>query len=109
MPGTHLTAASMKLDLVIVAARYADNPRRLALVQAYERRGAVWGDIVLLDRPALLARLKARRRVVAGRPKELPGDFELVAPLHLIGKDDRAQVLTEGQTSTGDELGVPLF
>ncbi len=95
-----------KYDGVIEAVRYGSDGR-IALVAAYERRGAVWSDRVMLTRPELVQRLKKGRRFAAGRRKTyLGGVFETGDKLRLAG--DR--ILTEGQTADRDSLtGVPIF
>jgi hypothetical protein len=99
-----------KADMVIVAARYDTADGRLLRAQAYERRGVVWTDLILVDRADLLARLRLRRRVYAGAvDPDLPGDFSVRGRLRLQEGNGRA-VLTLGTSPAGrDELGVPIF
>jgi hypothetical protein len=105
-----LSPVSRKADVVVVAARYDDGGRRLLQAQAYERRGAVWGDVVLLDREALLGKVRSRRRVFAGEARpEVPGDFILRGGIRARGDAGHA-VLVQGTSADGaDDLGVPLF
>jgi hypothetical protein len=77
MRGQRTSIAGKRVDVVVVAARYSSHDHRLQWVQAYERRGKVWGDKVLIDRADLLERLAGKRRVSTGHLKELAGDFEL--------------------------------
>ena len=58
-----------KFDGVIEAVRYRGG--KIELVRAYERRGATFSDRVLLDRAALLDRLKKGKRFVTGQRTEL--------------------------------------
>jgi hypothetical protein len=75
--------AKPRFDGVVEAARYRDG--KLTWVRAYERRGATFGDVVLLEREALLSRMKAGRRFVTGRrQKALAGTFLPGKPLQLI-------------------------
>jgi len=104
-----LSDASRKTDVVVVAARYDGDSGRVQSVQAYVRRGSIWGDIVLLDRRALMGFVKARRRVVTGRPKDVPGDFVVGVPLRTTPTDGTEALIAEGRPSGRDDLGVPLY
>jgi hypothetical protein len=105
-----LSPDSRKADVVVVAARYDDGGRRLLQAQAYERRGAVWGDVVLLDREALLGQVRSRRKVFAGEARaEVPGDFILRGAIRARGAAGQP-VLVQGASVDGaDDLGVPHF
>ncbi len=110
MPGTRVSDIGRKADMVVVAARYDAADGRLLRAQAYQRRGAVWSDLVLVDRDDLLERLQLRRRVYAGAVDPgLPGDFSVRGRLRLQEGNGRA-VVTLGTAPNGrDELGVPIF
>jgi hypothetical protein len=54
-----------KFDGVIEGIRYGADGK-IALARAYERRGAVWSDSLLLDRQQLLTRLKQGKRFATG-------------------------------------------
>ncbi|MEX2162333.1 MAG: hypothetical protein WD751_10530 [Anaerolineales bacterium] len=73
-----------KLDGVIEAAHF--NPDgRLAWVRAYERRGPTWSDVVLLDREALLQRLKKGKRFYVGTRREFwASEFDVTIPVRLV-------------------------
>jgi len=72
-----------KVDGVIEAA-HLGLEGRLAWVRAYERRGPTWSDVVLLERAALIQRLKARKRFYVGTRRELwASEFDLITPLRL--------------------------
>jgi hypothetical protein len=94
-----------------VAARYDAADGRLLSVQANERRGAVWTDLVLLDREALLARLQPRRLVYAGAvDPDVPRDFMVRGRLSLQDAGGRRAHLTLGEYPAGrDDLGVAVF
>jgi hypothetical protein len=109
MPGEKLSEASRKMDVVIVAARYDTGSGAVKSAQAYVRRGSIWGDIVLLDRATLLGYVNGRRRVVTGRPKDIPGDFEVDAVLSASRTDGTQALVAKGRPSGKDDLGVPLF
>jgi hypothetical protein len=101
---------SRKADMVVVAARYDPADGRLLRAQAYERRGAVWTDLVLLDRDELLARLRSRRRVYSGAVEPgIPGNFSVRGRLRLQEANGRAVLALETSPTGNDELGVPIF
>ncbi len=108
MAGQRLSIAGKGLDVVLVAARYSGDGR-LTLTRGFERHGDVWGDVVLLTREALVEKLRAVRHVVTGQPRELPGDFVILAPVRLETSPTSERIVAEGLTSEGDELGLPLF
>ena len=110
VPGSRLSDISRKADLVIVAARIDASSGRLTQAQAYERRGAVWSDVLLLDREALLARLSSRRKVYSGAPNaEVPGDFIVRGEIRLQGADGRAWLALGTTRVDRDDLGIPVF
>ncbi len=106
MPGAKLSSSSRRVDVVVVAARYGTD-HRLQWVQAYERRGRVWGDKQILDRSALLDRLRARRRVQVGAARDIPGDFDLGPSLQLSGRNGATAIVAAGKPADRDDLGVP--
>jgi hypothetical protein len=75
VPGTRLPDISCKADTAVVAARYNAQDGHLRLARAHARRKAMWSDVVLLDREALLERAaipaaRVRRRGQAGHPRD---------------------------------------
>lgn len=62
----------MKFDGLIEAVRYAPDGK-IELVRAYERRGATFSDIILIDRANLVTRLKNGQKFVTGVRKEFLG------------------------------------
>jgi len=107
--GYRIPKASRKLDVVIVAARYAQSGKKLAIGQAYVRRGLVWSDMKLLDRNDLIQRLEDKQRVVTGKPAKIPGEFVVSDHLRLE-RDNGTVTLRAGTAETkGDDLGLPLF
>ena len=109
MRGKRVSRASRKLDVVLVAARYGEDGGRLNIARGYERRGFVWGDLVLFNRQALIERLNAKKRVVTGYPGELPGDFEVTAEVYLTQEGGTESIVTDGHQTGRDDLGLPLF
>lgn len=98
--------ARPKFDGVIEAVRY-EKEGRISLARLYERRGVVWSDCLLLDRQALVERLKRGGRFVTGRRKPYLGAvFETGAPVRLVGQN----IVCEGAPAGSDHLpGVPVF
>jgi hypothetical protein len=98
-----------KVDGVIEAAHFTSDGK-LAWVRAYERRGPTWSDAVLLDRAALVQRLKKRKRFYIGSRREfLASEFALTEPLRLI-EFYRGEALVVGKgDSRQDRLeGIPV-
>ncbi len=97
-----------KFDGVIEAVRYHGG--QIQLVRAYERRGAVFSDRVLLDRAELMARLKKGKHFVTGQRKEfLAGTFEVGKAVNLVGGDGSAIVTTLDHDHEDRLEGVPNF
>jgi hypothetical protein len=107
VPGVRVPSSNRRADVVVVAAHYGPD-RRVDWVQAYERRGRVWGDKVLLDRNALVERLQRRQRIHAGAARAMPGDFELGAVVELQGSGPGAVIVASGKPAESDALGVPV-
>jgi hypothetical protein len=107
--GKRISRQARKLDVVVVAARYDEAGKRLSAAKGYERRGYVWGDVVLLDRQTLIDHLRSEKLIVTGRPAELEGDFEVIAPIRLEGAEKSIALVAEGLQAKGDDLGLPLF
>ena len=95
-----------KVDVVLTSARYQDGGVRLAQARGFERRGDVWSDTLLFDRAALVERVRDGRRVVVGRERDLPGDFEVGERLRLA---DAGWLVADGCSAMRDDLAVPLF
>jgi len=97
-----------KFDGVIEAVRYKGN--RIDLVRAYERRGATFSDHVLLDRAALLSRLKQGKRFVIGQRRPLlASTFDVGKPVVLAGPGGDQVVTTTDQYQQERLEGVPVF
>jgi hypothetical protein len=97
-----------KFDGVIEAVRYKGG--KIELVRAYERRGATFSDRVLLDRTALLARLRKGRHFVTGQRRELlASTFEVGKPVNLLEQDGGPVVTTLSQHDHDQLEGVPAF
>ena len=97
-----------KFDGVIEAVRYRAG--KIELVRAYERRGATFSDRVLLDRAALLERLKKGKHFVTGQRTEfLASTFAVGKPVNLIGRDSTVIMTTLPQHNEDWLEGVPAF
>ncbi len=109
MRGIRVTKESRKIDVVLVAARYASKGDRVRVARGYIRRGAVWGDLKLLPRKDLVERLKSGERIVVGEFAEIPGSFHTVAKVRLTEGSGGERLVADGVDGKGDELGLPLF
>lgn len=103
------TKNKKKLDGVIEAAHF-DPDGKLAWVRAYERRGPAWSDVVLLDRDALVQRLKIGKRFYVGSRRQFMGSaFDVTAQVHLVENYRSSVLVTGGGPSQKDRLeGIPV-
>lgn len=91
-----------KIDGVIEAARYKNG--QITIVRAYERRGAAFSDLILLERKTLLERLQNGQQYFTGsREKFRAGTFKTGKPVLIVKLDDR-ELLATHETATRDEL-----
>lgn len=97
------------VDGVIEAAHFGPDGK-LAWVRAYERRGPTWSDVVLLDRDALVQRLKGRKRFYVGARNEFwASEFELSQPVRLVQFYKGAAIVVGKGNSQKDRLeGIPV-
>jgi hypothetical protein len=98
--------ARTRFDGVIEAVHYTPGGQ-IHVVRAYERRGAVWSDSVLLGREELVGRLEKGKRFVTGQRKTYLGsNFQIGRPVRIV----KGSVVTGGQASERDHLDdVPIF
>jgi hypothetical protein len=101
--------AKIQYDGVIEAVHYKPNGE-VDWVRAYERRGAIFTDYVLIDRQTLIQRMKKGKRYVAGvRLPYLAGTFEVSSQLKVVSAGGKDVLVTGEVQSTRDRLeGVPL-
>jgi hypothetical protein len=101
--------ARVKFDGVIEAARYTPEGNIL-IVRAYERRGATFSDHVLLDRAALVDKLKKGKKFVVGQRTELlASTFETAQRVRLTGSKGQ-EFISTSETAYRDLLeDAPLF
>jgi uncharacterized protein YjhX (UPF0386 family) len=99
-----------KADGVVEAVRYAEDGR-IAWARLYERHGATWSDVVLVERAELIRRLQQGKRIFSGQRKPyLGGVFETGARIVCLEADGRQVVVSEGQQASRDFLAdVPVF
>ncbi len=97
-----------KIDGVIEAVRYKNG--QIAMVRAYERRGATFSDWLLLDRKTLLERLRQGRQFVTGsRQSLLASTFKIEKPVRLVITNGN-EVIATRENADRDELEeTPLF
>jgi hypothetical protein len=95
-----------RIDGVIEAVRYLQDGK-IEFVRAYERRGAIWSDHILLQRAELVERLKKGRRFVTGQRKlYLGSSLETGKPVRYM----RDRISTDDEANTRDLLtGTPVF
>ena len=98
--------ARSKIDGVIEGVRYTPDGH-ISVVRAYERRGVVWTDDILLERKDLIDRLKQGKQFVIGVRKTYVGSvFDTGQPVHLTD----GNIVTDGQSGGRDMLaGVSVF
>ena len=103
-------AKTKNFDGVIEAAHYAPNGQ-IEWVRAYLRKGFVFTDVMLLDRPTLLKQLKDGARFYTGKRKPYLGNvFELAQPVRVEGRDSSERIVAGNSPGKQDNLeGAPLF
>jgi hypothetical protein len=97
-----------QVDGVIEAVRFKNG--QIAVVRMFERRGATFSDWMMLDRKALLERLKNGKSFVTGSREEfLAGTFNHNLPVLLVQGNEREFIATR-ENADGDVLeNVPFF
>jgi hypothetical protein len=98
--------ARKKIDGVIEAVRYAPGGM-ISLVRAYERRGAVWSDHIILGRTELIARMSSGRIFVTGQRRFSLGSlFQTGSAVHIAGE----HIVSGAESAPRDLLvGVSIF
>jgi len=102
--------APRKIDDVIECVRYVPDGR-IDVVRVYERRGDTFTDVLLLDRAALLSRLRNNQRVVVGKRQiQLASTFEIISEVRLGRSTGREMIVAGDAADDRDDLdGAPLF
>jgi uncharacterized protein YjhX (UPF0386 family) len=98
-----------KFDGVIEAVRYKNG--HIAVVRAFERRGATFSDRVLLDRKELLERLKKGKKYVIGKRKELLASTFAVEekPVQVLNRDGKEIISTRAEADHDELEKAPVF
>lgn len=100
---------AVKFDGVIEAARFTPNGN-LLMVRAYVKRGATFSDHVLIDRDALLERLKQGKKFVTGqRTANMASTFTTLKAVQLTGAKGQEIISTSAQADRDLLEEVPLF
>ena len=97
-----------KYDGVIEAVHYKNG--QIVVVRAFERRGSAFSDRVLIDRKALLERLKDGKTFVIGTRKELlAGTFEVGKPVRIVTRDSKDFISTRDGADRDELEQAPVF
>jgi len=97
-----------KPDGVIEAVRYKNG--QVAMVRAYERRGATFSDCILIERKDLLERLQKGAQFVVGLREHLRASTFRLGRSVLLAKQDGHEWIATRPDATRDELeGTPVF
>lgn len=98
-----------KYDGVVEAVRYKNG--QIAVVRAFERRGAAFTDRVMLDRKEFLERLKKGRRFVVGKRREfLAGSFDVQEkPVQVVTRDGQEIISTRAEADQDELEQAPVF
>jgi hypothetical protein len=102
--------AKIHFDGVVDAVHYAPDGQ-VAWVRAYERRGPTFTDLRIIERGALVQRLKAGKKIYAGeRIPYKASTFTLKYPFRLIQQDGKEILVTGDRVTDHDSLeGVPVI
>ncbi len=101
--------ARPKFDGIIEAVRYTPDGK-IDLVRAYERRGAIFTYIILLDRKTLIERIKTGQRFMTGQRKKFwASTFEPTKRVRLLTQNGNEVVTTRVGNPVQDVLDVPRF
>ena len=102
--------AKVKYDGVVETVHYQPDGK-VSWVRAYLRRGPIFSDVLILDRPTLVEHLKAGKRYMVGRRiPQLAGTFEVTEPLKVLDKNGQDVLATGDNQVEQDRLeGVPII
>jgi len=100
--------AKRKFDGVVECVRYKPNGE-VDWVRAYERRGAIFSDHLLIKREALIDKLKSGKKFVTGsRVNLMASTFEIGELVRVIEAGGKDVLVTDDHQATQDKLeGVP--
>ncbi|MCL4270525.1 MAG: hypothetical protein KJZ72_13315 [Anaerolineales bacterium] len=95
-------------DGVIEAVRYKNG--QISIVRAFERRGTIFSDHLVLDRKSLLERLQDGKVFVTGSREELlASTFNVSKPVMLVKSNDREFIATREGIDHDELENVPFF
>ena len=98
--------AGKKLDGIIEAVHYSPDGKVLH-ARGYRRMGAVWSDLVLIDRQSLVEALKGKKNYVVGQRRQYLGSVFTTGAAVLVSD---GRLMVDGQPGRQDSLaGVPVF
>jgi hypothetical protein len=102
--------AKQKFDGVVEAVHYEPDGQ-IKWVRGFEKIGFVFSDRVLIEREALIEKLKSGKKFVVGKRIPYMGNnFEISTPVRLISTNGQEVLVTEDQKAERDYLeGVPVF
>lgn len=102
--------AKNKYDGVVEAVHFQPDGQ-IDWVRAYERRGPIFSDRVILNRDAFITRLKAGKKFLVGkRIPQLAGTFEVTDPVKLVSAGGREVLrVGDGQADKDSLEGVPVI
>ena len=102
--------AKQKFDGVVEAVHYKPDGQ-IEWVRAFEKFGFVFSDRVLIEREALVERLKAGKKFVVGkRIPYMANNFEVSTPIRLASTNGQ-EILVTGDRQTDQDFleGVPVI
>ena len=102
--------AKQKFDGVVEAVHYKPDGQ-IEWVRAFEKYGFVFSDHVLIERQALVERIKSGKKFVVGkRIPYLANTFEVASPLRLASTNGQEVLVTGDKQADRDFLeGVPVI
>ena len=102
--------AKTKVDGVIEAVHYGQDGQ-VSWVRVYERRGPIFSDVVLIDRDALIDRIKSGKNYYGGQRVPLRAStFVLSHPFQLIQIDDKEFITSGNNQVDHDHLDdIPVI
>jgi len=102
--------AKPKFDGVVEGVRYKPTGE-VDWVRVYERRGTTFSDHVVIERDALIQKMKAGKKFVAGqRIPYMASSFNVGDSLRIIEVDGHDILVTDDLQTNQDRLeGVPLI
>ena len=102
--------AKQKYDGVVEAVHYKPDGQ-VDWVRAFESRGPIFTDWVLIGREALIERLTSGKKFVIGkRISQMANTFEVSKPVRLVNVNGE-KVLVTGDTQADEDCleGVPVI